>query len=155
MEFVPISFSLEIEMDHATDIAAMKQAVEDTLKTLEDDDSPFGGPFVGGREVEMREAAPFPTPALAPIARDGDTEYLLNGVIAEMHYIMRELAVPTAAETGDADMRRRYIGSSIELALAAAKVGKTVAGLRAACQPRALRQTTETVEVIGAAQKNC
>src|SRR4051812_406541 len=98
-------------MDQSGDIAAMKQTVENTLKMLEDDDSPFGGPVVAGRDLEVREAAPFPTPALAPIARDGDTEYLLNGVIAEMHYIMRELAVPTAAETGDAETRRRYIGS--------------------------------------------
>ncbi|HTT98093.1 MAG TPA: hypothetical protein VMF58_08585 [Rhizomicrobium sp.] len=142
-------------MNPANDIPAMKQAVENTLRKLADSDSPFGGPPVAGRGAEVQEAAPFPTPAIAPIARDGDTEYLLNGVIAEMHFIMRELAVPTAAETRDADMRRRYIASSIDLALAAAKVGKTVAGLRAAATPRALRQTTETLEVVGAAPENC
>lgn len=142
-------------MDTPNDVAAMKQTVENTLRKLEDGDSPFGGPPVVGRGTEVQEAAPFPTPAVAPIARDGDTEYLLNGVIAEMHYIMRELAVPTAAETRDADMRRRYIASAIDLALASAKVGKTVVGLRAAGQPRAMRQTTETLEVVGAAPKNC
>jgi len=142
-------------MDMPNDVTAMKQAVEIALRKLEDSDSPFGGPLVADRGEGVREAAPFPTPAIAPIARDGDTEYLLNGVIAEMHYIMRELAVPTAAETRDADMRRRYIVSAIDLALASAKVGKAVVGLRAAGRPRAMRQTTETLEVVGAAPKNC
>jgi len=142
-------------MEQVENVAAMKQAVEIALRKLEDSDSPFGGPRVAGRGEEVRQAAPFPTPAVAPIARDGDTEYLLNGVIAEMHYIMRELTVPTAAETRDADMRRRYIASAIDLALASAKVGKAVVGLRAAGQPRAARTTTETVEVVGAAPKNC
>lgn len=143
-------------MDQSYDnIANMKQAVEKAVKKLEDGDDTFPGVLVPGRDVEVRNAAPFPTPALTLIARDGDTEYLLNGVIAEMHYIMRELTVPTAAETRDADMRRRYIASAIDLALASAKVGKAVVGLRAAGQPRAARTTTETVEVVGAAPKNC
>jgi hypothetical protein len=138
------------------DTAAMKQEVENALQIIEDDPyQPFPGEPVEKRAEAVREAVPFPAPARAPIARDGDTEHLLNGVIAEVHYMMRELALPTAAETGDADVRRRFITSSIDLALAAAKVGKTVAGLRAASQPRALRQTTETFEVTGAAPKSC
>ena len=141
---------------HTDDIAAMKQEVENALKIIEDDENnPFPGEPVEEREEAVRAAAPFPPPALAPIARDGDTEYLLNGVIAEMHYLIRELALPTAAHTQDADVRRRYITSSIDLAHAAAKVGKTVAGLRAVNVPRAVRQTTETFEVTGAAPKNC
>jgi hypothetical protein len=143
-------------MDQPNDITAMKQANENALKTIEDDPyNPFPGEPVESRAEGVRAAAPFPLPALAPIARDGDTEYLLNGVIAEMHYLIRELALPTAAFTQDADVRRRYITSSIDLAHAAAKIGKTVAGLRGASQPRALRQTTETFEVTGSAQKNC
>ncbi|MEI9932155.1 MAG: hypothetical protein WDM89_16835 [Rhizomicrobium sp.] len=143
-------------MDNSHDnVADMKQTVESTLKTLEESDYPFPGAIVPGREIETRAAVPFIIPAPAPIAREGDTEYLLNGVIAEMHYMMRELALPTAAETGDADVRRRFITSSIDLALGAAKVGKAIAGLRAADMPRAKRQTTETIEVIGAAPENC
>jgi hypothetical protein len=143
-------------MDQAgDDITDMKEAVEKAIKIVEYRDDPFGGKPVSVRAETVRKAAPFAVSAPVPIARDGDTEHLLNGVIAEMHYIMRELALPTAAEVSDSDTRRRYIASSIDLALAAAKVGKTVAGLRAAGQPRAVRQTTETVEVTGAAAKNC
>ncbi len=139
-----------------TDIAAMKQEVENALQILEDDaDNPFLGEPVARLGDQVRDAAPFPRPVLAPIARDGDTEYLLNGLIAEMHYMIRALALPTAAETGDADVRRRYITSSIDLAHAAAKIGKTVAGLRAANMPRAARTRMETLEVTGVAPENC
>ena len=141
--------------DMDDEIEDLKQTVENTLQKLEHRHNPFPGELVAGRGIEVRDAAPFPAPERGPIACEGDTEYLLNGVIAEMHYLMRELALPTAADTGDADVRRRFITSSIEIAHAAAKVGKTVAGLRAASQPHASRTTTEKIEVVGAAPKNC
>jgi len=143
-------------MDQPNDIPAMKQDVENALEKLEERHRhPLCAKPVENREAEVFCAAPFAPPPLSPIGREADTEYLLNGLIAEMHYIMRELTVPSAASVKDADTRLSFITSSIELAQAAAKVGKTVAGLRAASQPRAARTTTETVELVGAAPKNC
>jgi hypothetical protein len=129
-------------------LEAIEQTIESAMKNRK-------GDKLANIEKEVLEHAPFPTPPIPVISREGDTEYLLNGVIAEMHFIMRGLALPTAAAASDSDMRRSYIASSIDLALAAAKVGKTVAGLRSSSASRASRQTTETVEVIGAAPKNC
>ncbi|HVU19169.1 MAG TPA: hypothetical protein VHE09_00435 [Rhizomicrobium sp.] len=83
---------------------------------------------------------PFPRPEQAAIARDGDTEYLLNGLIAECHYMMRELALPTAAETKDSETRQQYISCAMNLALTGAKLGKSVAEVRSAGMTRELRQ---------------
>ena len=121
-------------MEKPADYSALEEAIE---RAIESD-----------RELEavsdLREAveakAPFPTPVRAVIAREGDTEYLLNGLIAECHYMMRELALPTAAETKEGDQRVRFIASAIDLARTGASVGKAVAKLRAAGQMPEPRQ---------------
>lgn len=136
--------------DDLDELEATGQKVEKTARI-----SNYFGTDVPSIEAQVVEAAPFVPPVLAAISRESETETLLNGLIAEMHYIMRELALPTAAAAQDIDVRRRCIATTIDLALAGAKVGKTVAGLRAVNVPRAARTTTETVEVVGAAPKNC
>jgi hypothetical protein len=95
---------------------------------------------IDGRDEAVEANAPFPTPEQAVIAREGDTEYLLNGLIAECHYIMRELALPTAAKATQGEQRVRFIATAIDLARTGASVGKAVAKLRAAGQMPELRQ---------------
>jgi len=102
--------------DHAIDRAAENYCGYDAVSDL-------------GEAVAA--ATPFPTPAQPMIAREGDTEYLLNGLIAECHYMMRELALPSAALTREGDLRMRFISSAMDLARTGASVAKAIAKLRA------------------------
>ena len=56
--------------------------------------------------------APFGV-ARPQIKRDGDTEDLLNGLIAECHFAIREIAIPSACESNDG-LKRRYFLSDVE-----------------------------------------
>jgi hypothetical protein len=64
-----------------------------------------------------------------------DTETELNGLIAECRFLMREIAFNSARLTYDAGDRIRFLSSAQSMALTAAKIGKTVAQLRAAGAP--------------------
>jgi hypothetical protein len=68
----------------------------------------------------------------APHAAVSDTETELNGLIAECRYLIREIACASARLSYDPDDRIRFLSSAQSMALTAAKIGKTVAGLRAA-----------------------
>jgi len=61
-----------------------------------------------------------------------DTETELNGLIAECRFLMREVAFTSACLTYDPDDRIRFLGAAQNMALTAAKIGKTVAQLRTA-----------------------
>jgi hypothetical protein len=90
----------------------------------------------------------------SPIRRDGDTEDLLNGLIAECHFAMREIAIPSACDTGDALTRRCFLSETTDLAKAGAFVGKTVAMLRAAGSPVVQGEVLEHVgQAIPAIEK--
>lgn len=60
-----------------------------------------------------------------------DTENELNGLIAECRLLMREVAFVSACHTYDTEDRINYLTSAQNLALTAAKIGDTIAGLRA------------------------
>jgi hypothetical protein len=129
-------------MEMPVDYSALEQTIERAMKSDRERDAVESL----GEAVEAN--APFPAPERPVIARDCDTEYLLNGLIAECHYVMRELVLPTAAETKDGDQRVRFISSVIDLARTGASVGKAVAKLRAAGQMPELRQR-HIVEHLG------
>lgn len=80
----------------------------------------------------VAEAAPFTAPSQPRIRRDVDTEDLLNGLIAECHYMIRAVVLPSASRTVDPLTRQRFLGTVMELASTGASLGKTVAKLRAA-----------------------
>ena len=61
-----------------------------------------------------------------------DTETELNGLIAECRYLMHEVAMASACLSYDPEDRIRFLSSAQGLALTASKIGRTVAGLRAA-----------------------
>jgi len=61
----------------------------------------------------------------------GDTESELNGIIAECRFLMREVAYASACLTYDPKDRIEYLTSAQNMALTGAKVGETVAKLRA------------------------
>jgi hypothetical protein len=124
-------------MKHTADYSAPQQTPERATKAGHDPDA------VEDCNEAVEANAPFPTPDGTIIARDGDTEYLLNGLIAECHCIMRELALPTAAKTLQADQRMRFITAAMNLAQTGASVGKAVAKLRTAHLPQATKASAE------------
>lgn len=87
--------------------------------------SPFSDPA-----PELDAVTPFERPTARAIRNEGDTEHLLNGLIAECHLLMRSVAMPTAMRAIDADTRNQFLGTAINLAKVGAKVGRAVAKLR-------------------------
>ncbi len=73
--------------------------------------------------------APF---SVAPpaIRRAAETEDLLNGLIAECHYLMREVAMPSAVGTGWEQTRGRFLSQAMNLATTGAEVAGAIAKLR-------------------------
>jgi hypothetical protein len=59
-----------------------------------------------------------------------ETEALLNGLIGELHFLMREVAFRCIIQTTDADERIRFMDSAMSLAKTGAEVGETVGHLR-------------------------
>ena len=76
--------------------------------------------------------APFAVPAPKTIRRAAETEDLLNGLIAECHYLMREVALPSAVGTSWEETRHGFLNRAISLANAGAEVAGAVAKLRIA-----------------------
>jgi hypothetical protein len=67
----------------------------------------------------------------AVLAPPSDTETELNRLIAECRYLIHEVACTSARLTYDPDDRIRFLASAQSMVLTAAKVGRTVAQLRA------------------------
>lgn len=70
-----------------------------------------------------------PVPQQLP-AVDDQTEALLNAIIGECHFYMREVTFPSLCHAGNADDRMGWIGKAVQLAETGARVGKAVARLR-------------------------
>jgi hypothetical protein len=67
----------------------------------------------------------------APDVRGGaDTESILNGLIAECHFLMREVAFRTICDSRDPLDRLRFLDVTLGMMKAGATVGDTVARLR-------------------------
>ena len=60
-----------------------------------------------------------------------DTETLLNGLIEECRFLLREVAFNSARLTPNADDRVRFLSSAESLAMTGAKIADTVVRLRA------------------------
>jgi hypothetical protein len=65
---------------------------------------------------------------------------LLNGLIAECHLMMREIALPSAVRAFDVESRYAALRTAMSFAETGANVGKTIAKLRSAGQVSEIRQ---------------
>ena len=95
--------------------------------------APLDKPATEGYEM-FDAGPPVPLPRLAdqpalPSAA-ADTETLLNGLIEECRYLLREVAFNSARLTPDADDRIRFLSSAESLVLTSAKVADTIGRLR-------------------------
>jgi len=98
--------------------------------------SPFSDPAPALDDI----APAFARPQARAVRNDGDTEQLLNGLIAECHLLMRAVTLPSAMRAGDADTRQQFLRSAMEMAKVGAKVGRAVAKLRGAGANTEIRQ---------------
>ena len=69
-----------------------------------------------------------------------DTETLLNALIGECHFLMREVAFRCIVQSTDAEERVRFMGSAMGLAETGAKVAETVGRLRGVLPANETRQ---------------
>ncbi len=72
----------------------------------------------------------FAAPRAATPDPSAQTETLLNGMIAELHMLMRAIALPTAARSIDFGSRRAFLGTAMDLAKTGGKLGRVVAKIR-------------------------
>lgn len=117
--------------------AKIKPASDELIESLE------LGPFAKPTDdilAQVQHNKPFASPPDGYVDRSGGTEDLLNGLIAECHYWMRDLVMPTACRTRDANVRRDFVNTAMEFAVTGARVGEAIAKLRAAGQVTELRQ---------------
>ncbi len=100
-----------------------------------------------------RDNAPFAVPAPKTIRRSAETEDLLNGLIAECHYLMREVAMPSAVGTSWEQTRGGFLSQAMGLANTGANLAGAVAKLRIAdrvspeAQGRIIEAVAKTIMV--------
>ena len=82
------------------------------------------GPFYEDHQRLVR------LPDVKPSAAASDTEALLNGLIEDCRFLIREVAFHSARLTPDAQHRLQFLSSAQTLAVTGAKVGRTIAKLR-------------------------
>ncbi len=110
---------------------AFKPATEEVLENLNDEQFVIPG-NVDDLYEQARANAPFADPEAPKIRRGNDTEDLLNGMIAECHYLMRDVVMPTACRATHPDTRARFLSSAMALAETGGHLAKVVAKLRKA-----------------------
>jgi hypothetical protein len=79
------------------------------------------------RVVRLPDAARAESPA--------DTEALLNGLIEDCRFLIKEVIFHSARLTPDPESRLRFLSSAETLAVTGAKVGRTIADLRGGAAP--------------------
>ncbi|MEJ0043843.1 MAG: hypothetical protein WDM81_17240 [Rhizomicrobium sp.] len=81
-------------------------------------------------DVPGRLAEDAPHRVVRPAPASSDTEALLNGLIGECGFLMREVAFRCIIQTTDVDDRVRFMNAAMSLAETGAKVAETVGRLR-------------------------
>jgi hypothetical protein len=76
------------------------------------------------------------------------TESLINGMIAELHMVMRAVALPSAARAIDYGARQAFLGTAMNLADMGGKLGRVVAKIRKSGNPAELRERQTYERVI-------
>ncbi|HEX3945054.1 MAG TPA: hypothetical protein VHW69_13290 [Rhizomicrobium sp.] len=88
---------------------------------------------VPGRWTRHEPAVPqldIDPPLQALPAADAQTETLLNAIIGECHFLMREVAFRSMCQAGVAEDRVNWVNTAMRLAETGAKVAKSVGRLR-------------------------
>jgi len=101
-------------------------------------------PDTPGRNARFEPAIPQLEVAAQPERLpdvDDQTEGLLNALIGECHFLMREVAFPSMCHAGVADDRHAWLSKAMDLAKTGAGVAKAVARLRHGPKIRESRQT--------------
>ncbi|HEX4533199.1 MAG TPA: hypothetical protein VH000_03130 [Rhizomicrobium sp.] len=96
-------------------------------------------------EVPGRDTSAESEPAPRAETPAGDTESLLNSLIAECHYLMREVAFRSMCQTHDARDRVRFMSSAMEFATTGAKVAEAIVHLRNGQVPVEVRRSHHTM----------
>jgi hypothetical protein len=115
---------------------------------------PSPKPYKAQRQPRLAD----PAAERAVPARDGplpDTETLLNALIEECRFLMREVAFHSMRLTSVADDRLRFMSAAESLAVTGAKVGETVAKLRGGncvVEERRQRILVEHVQTVATPQ---
>lgn len=85
----------------------------------------------GSYECVRRPLKPLTLQAAPPLPpAEADTEVLLNGLIEECRFLMREVAFHSARLTPSADDRVRFLSAAESLALTSGKLADSIARLR-------------------------
>jgi hypothetical protein len=68
---------------------------------------------------------------LAEIRYDGaNTEEMLHGLMAECHFLMRHVSLPSMCTSSDMSVRREFLNSAMELVRTGTHVAETIGHLR-------------------------
>jgi hypothetical protein len=81
-------------------------------------------------QMKIRRDPRLTLPGIPEIQNSACTEFLLNGLIAECHLVMREVALGSMCATVDANVRMRFMDSAMSLARTGAEVAETIGHLR-------------------------
>jgi hypothetical protein len=81
-------------------------------------------------QMKIRRDPRLALPGIPEIQNSNCTEFLLNGLIAECHLLMREVALGSMCATNDAHVRAQFMDSAMALARTGAQIAQTVGHLR-------------------------
>lgn len=81
-------------------------------------------------QMKIRRDPRLALPGIPEIQNSVCTEFLLNGLIAECHLMIREIAVGSMCATNDARVRMDFMNSAMSMARTGAEIAETVGHLR-------------------------
>jgi hypothetical protein len=115
------------------------QVAEEKARTKRDEsesilDRPYGD-FMDivppiKEQMKIRRDPRLALPGIPEVQNSACTEFLLNGLIAECHLVMREVALGSMCATVDANVRMRFMDTAMALARTGAEVAETIGHLR-------------------------
>jgi len=141
--------SLATEQDRVVDVPEIQPAI---VNECEEPTAPEGSIALRGETVdlEVTRHRPWTEPNIVaklsvseetrrifrhPMPED-ETEALLNAMIGEMHFNMREVGFRSMCQTKDLGDRMEWVNATIKMAECGAKVAESVARLRGFEEPR-------------------
>src|SRR6185312_6581390 len=108
------------ELHAALEDLLEEEKARDALCEPQETEEPADSPMAVDLKSKPLDNQPFEPPYPAPIRRKSDTEDLLNGLIAECHFLMRAVVLPSTLAP-EARVRRDFLTSAMELARTGAR----------------------------------
>jgi hypothetical protein len=81
-------------------------------------------------QMKIRRDPRLALPGIPEIQNSACTEFLLNGLIAECHLMIREVAMGSMCATNDARVRINFLDAAMSLARTGASIAETLGHLR-------------------------